>query len=104
MTMGDPQLCERCNRYPIPSPMGRYMSCGCFPLLAEAHTQIRKYFPNSESYVKIDPDDEHRMLVAISAELEPDEAFKMLQDFDNKWWLDNLDRAQGRVSIYLELH
>lgn len=74
-------------------------------LLEDAYGQIITHFPYSQSYLEVDEDSEgnNSLLVTIIDNLEPDEAFEILQNFDNNWWLHNLDRAQGHLNIYLEL-
>lgn len=75
-------------------------------LITDAYNIIAVYFPNSDTRLGVDPDPdngEQSLLLTITADLEPKEAFETLQEFDSKWWLDNMRRADGRLSIFLEL-
>jgi hypothetical protein len=51
-----------------------------------------------------DPDsmDDQQLVLFVVLQLTPAEAFAKLQRFDNEWWLDAMDEAQGHLCISLE--
>lgn len=76
------------------------------PLLIEARFKIRNHFPNSRVFLEVDANPEDindRQLVAfIATNLSPHEALRELKQFDEDWWLDALDRANGKLCINVE--
>jgi len=76
------------------------------PLLREAYTHIRKYFPSSKLFLEAvaDPEviDEVQLVVFIAANHDPDEASEALNRLDEDWWLDAMERAQDKLCITLE--
>lgn len=75
-------------------------------LLLEAHKKIGDYFPNSQVFLEVvtDPEtiNDHQLVTFIATNLVPDKAVDSLNRFDDDWWLDALDRAQGKLCINLE--
>jgi hypothetical protein len=75
-------------------------------LLFEIHGKLREYlsFPQIFLYVFRDPDSDNdrQLVVSILPDIDPLMADMQLQRFDEEWWLDNLDRAGGKVCITLE--
>lgn len=76
------------------------------PLLIEANKEIKKHFPESQTYLELvsDPEavDEWQLFLYISTKLAPREARPILKRLDNEWWLAALERAQGKLCISLE--
>jgi|GEM_PF-608970 hypothetical protein len=76
------------------------------PLLQEAYANIRKYFPYSELFLEVitDPEaiDEKQLVVFIAVEQNPDEASQALDQLDENWWLDAMERVQDKLCITLE--
>jgi hypothetical protein len=76
------------------------------PLLREAYSHIRKYFPSSTLFLEVvaDPEarDEEQLVVFVAVNQDPDEASKALDQFDKDWWLDALERARDKLTITLE--
>jgi hypothetical protein len=76
-------------------------------LLIEAYSPIQHYFPDSNLFLEMfaDPEstDDHQLLVAlIATHLSPEEALIKLDQLDEDWWLDVMDRAQGKLCINVE--
>jgi hypothetical protein len=75
-------------------------------LLLEAHYEIEKYFSHSQICLEVvtDPEamDDYQLAVFIVTKLGPDEAVDRLEQFDEGWWLDVLDQAQGMLCIDVE--
>lgn len=76
-------------------------------VLKEAYTEIRSRF-NSESVILEsidwleDQPEEGKLIIAIQTKLSVDEARAALKDFDTNWWLPNIRKAEGYLSILLE--
>ena len=75
-------------------------------LLPEIRGKLRDYFADSPVSLTVarDPDetDGEQLVVAVTTDLPPGDAINRLSEFDRDWWLDNLDRSQGRVCIDVE--
>ena len=76
------------------------------PLLLEAYYEIEKYFPHSQVFLEVvtDPEaiDDYQLIAFIATNFGPDEAVDRLEQFDEDWWLDALNRAQGKLCIDVE--
>lgn len=77
------------------------------PLLKEFPTQIKRYFgENIKLALKIstEPDfsNSDELWILILTELSAKEAFPLLENLDENWWLDNLERANCKLNIRLE--
>lgn len=77
-----------------------------FPLLIDARPNIDTAFPGATVYLEIqkDPESSHNelLLAAIVVGLSPQEAFDQLEQFDESWWLENVDRSKGKLCINVE--
>ncbi len=75
-------------------------------LLVEAYPYIETYFPLSLIFLTVVADPEEfgieQLVAYITTDLGPDEATDLLSDFDKKWWLNSLKRAQGKLCITVE--
>jgi len=76
------------------------------PLLVEAQSHIRKYFPTADLVLEyvVDPEvaDEKQVAIYIATEQDVDEAHDALERFDRDWWLDASDQADDDLYITLE--
>jgi hypothetical protein len=76
------------------------------PLLREAYTHIRKYFPSSKLFLEVvsDPEaiNEQQLVVFIAANQDLDGASEALNQLDKDWWLDTLESTQDKLCITLE--
>lgn len=76
------------------------------PLLLEIHGKIGAYFPYSQVVLEVVTDPEavgdSQLVVFIATDFDPDKADERFERFDEDWWLDALDRAQGMLCINLE--
>jgi hypothetical protein len=77
------------------------------PLLLEAHSQIKVYFPDAPLFLEmfIDPDAVgiQSLEIAIGTQMDVDTAFAKLTELDYSWALKRLDDAQGKLGIHLEM-
>ncbi len=75
-------------------------------LLIEAYYNIVKYISHSLVSLEVVHDPEEfgtsQLIAFIATDLGPDEATDALSHFDKKWWLNSLERAQGKLCITLE--
>ncbi len=77
------------------------------PLLLEAYPQIEERFgPNPEVVLEVitDPEaaDDQELFAFIRTDLAPEEALEKLHQLDENWWLDEADRANGKLCIHVE--
>ncbi len=76
------------------------------PLLSEAHPHIQNHFPAAEVFLQHveDPeiDDYEQLVVSIGTDLTAAEAVRRLQQWARDWWLDAMDRGQGKLCFTLE--
>lgn len=75
-------------------------------LLLEALTPLQTYLPGASLFLEVvnDPDalkgDE--LIVTARRDWTVEEALDALNEFDDAWWLDNIQRAAGKVIITVE--
>lgn len=76
------------------------------PLLVAAYDVTIRYFTPLSLALELiaDPDstDDEQLVLFVALQLTPPEAFAKLERFDNEWWLDAMDEAQGHLCISLE--
>jgi uncharacterized protein (UPF0332 family) len=76
------------------------------PLLQEAYTHIKEYFPHSDVVLEVDTDPEimgvKDLVAFIVVEQAVEEACDTLDRLDQEWWLDASDRGQDLFHIALE--
>jgi hypothetical protein len=76
------------------------------PLPRESYDRINEHFPMARPVLEVvtDPEgaDDFQLTVFIRTRLAPEEAMANLERFDDTWWLDAMDRAQGNLCITLE--
>jgi GTPase SAR1 family protein len=88
--------------------ISRFLEANPFlmPLLEEAYAHIRKYFPSSQLILEVvaDPEalDEEQLVIFIVVKHDPDEASEVLNQLDEDWWLDAMERTQDKLCITLE--
>lgn len=75
-------------------------------LLLEAYDNIGNYFPYTQVFLEVvsDPEatNDYQLVSSIATNLDPGEVIDRLEQFDEDWWLDALDRAQGKLCINVE--
>ncbi len=76
-------------------------------LIEEISSKISQYFGvNQKPALKISYEPEFpsssELLVEIRTELSAKEAMPLLEKFDEEWWLENLDKANYKLSITLK--
>lgn len=75
-------------------------------LLLEAYDNIGNYFPYTQVFLEVvtDPEaiNDYQLVSSIATNLGPDEVIDRLERFDEDWWLDALDQAQGKLCINVE--
>lgn len=75
-------------------------------LLGEAHERIREYFPDAELVLDydggLDTGDE-TLVVYIKTSKEPEEALKILEKFDEEWWISRSSEYSNLcIHLWLE--
>lgn len=75
-------------------------------LLVEVREKLPHFFPEAtfavELYVEPEIQSSEQVVVLICTGLDPETAFDVLRSFDDSWWLDNMERGQGRICVSLE--
>jgi hypothetical protein len=75
-------------------------------LLFDAAMQLHAYFPNAHLRLEVDdePDDfqNRQLVVAVRVSSGIEASLATLKDFDKEWWLSNLARAEGLLTIDVE--
>jgi hypothetical protein len=76
-----------------------------FVLLKEASKEIRKYFPSEDLKLELVSDPEivqdRQLFVYIFTSLSVTDALNKFDEFDEQWWLDRIDRANGLLNFNL---
>src|SRR5579859_7803164 len=76
------------------------------PLLQEAYTQTKEYFPDSDLALEVinssEAIGEEQLFVFIVVKGNAEEASQEIDHLDQEWWLDNMKRAQDKLCIALE--
>ncbi|MBI4641910.1 MAG: hypothetical protein HY731_14570 [Candidatus Tectomicrobia bacterium] len=92
-----------------PEEVFRFLQTHTFllPLLMEAYGKIVEYFgPSPDMVLEViaDPETENdrELFAFIRTSLPPDEALGKLDRLDKEWWLDEADRAEGKLCIHVE--
>jgi hypothetical protein len=74
-------------------------------LLNEADRELRKYFSSEDLKLELvaDPEiaEDQQLFVYIFTSLLVTDALKKFGEFDEKWWLDKIDRANGLLNFNL---
>ena len=78
------------------------------PLLYEACGRLREIF-GDEPLLDLErfddpesPESAPTLFLVVRTQRAPHEADKMLDRFDETWWLDNLDRARGKLEFTIK--
>lgn len=75
-------------------------------VLRETQIEIRHFFPQAQIFLEVvsDPEDSAivQLGILIRSDLNPEAVYQQLQEFEENWWLDNLDRAKGAILVNLE--
>jgi hypothetical protein len=75
------------------------------PLLDKAAVACEHYFPGAQLFLEVDIDSvEHieELLILVAVNLDSENAYNALDNFDREWWIPHLDIAQGKLNIILE--
>jgi hypothetical protein len=74
-------------------------------LLDDAYLEIRRIFPNDPLYLEYFRDPENykgnQLFIIVTTDLRGIDALNKLDELDDKWWMDNLDKAKRKLSITL---
>jgi len=71
-------------------------------LISEAKDKLRAYFvddPRLSFTTAKDTEDDSRMYLEANTSLGVIEARQCLSNFDREWWLENMRRARGSLSV-----
>lgn len=76
-------------------------------LVLEAHERIRDYFGSSTELVLeviTDPEatEDYELVIFVRTSLSPDDAFSMLEQLDEEWWLDASSDMSEKLCIHME--
>ena len=76
-------------------------------LVLEAHERIRDYFGSSTELVLeviTDPEatEDYELVIFVRTNLSPDDAFRMLEQLDEEWWLDASSDMSEKLCIHVE--
>jgi hypothetical protein len=75
-------------------------------ILIEASGEINRYFPDSQPILKhfSDPETtgEQHLIISIPTIYSPKETLTRLDQLEDEWWVENVYRAEGKVSINVE--
>lgn len=76
-------------------------------LVLEAHERIRDYFGSSTELVLeviTDPEatEDYELVIFVRTSLSPDDAFRMLEQLDEEWWLDASEDTNEKLCIHVE--
>ena len=99
---------ERLYSLREPGDVRRFLSGHPFlvPLLIEARDRIKIYFIPQQLVLEViaepESSDDLQLVLFVVVDTESAEAFANLQRFDNDWWIDAMDEAQGKLCISLE--
>jgi hypothetical protein len=76
-------------------------------LLFKAYSRIMEFFLGSRLILEVisnpEEDNDSQLVLYISTNLKPEIALKKLDEFDEQWWLNNLQCARGKLCIDIEL-
>lgn len=77
------------------------------PLLREVPEKIYDYFGQGQKLAlkvsfDFDSPQSSELWILVLTELSAKEAFPILEQFDEEWWLENLDRTDCKLNISLE--
>jgi hypothetical protein len=74
-------------------------------LLNDAYKEVRKYFASEDLKLDLVSDPEiagdKQLFAYIFTALPVIDALKKLDEFDEQWWLDRVDRANGLLNFNL---
>jgi len=75
-------------------------------VILNARNEILHYFPEDKLKINIFQDPEEKqgnmeLVIHIVTSLAPEIALKLLDDFDNNWWLDNSRGIEDELCIHL---
>jgi hypothetical protein len=96
---------ERLYSFRQPIQVRRFLSEHAFviPLLDAAYDITTRYFAPLSLALEViaDPDrtDHQQLVLFVAVQSTPADAFAKLQRFDDEWWLDAMDEAQGQLCI-----
>jgi hypothetical protein len=92
---------------PQPSSVGSFLQehKELVSLLTEACKELRKYFSTEDFKLQVvsDPEiaGEKQLFVYVFTSLSVTDALKKIDEFDEQWWLDRIDRANGLLNFNL---
>ena len=72
------------------------------PLLYETYPYIRRYFPDAQLLLEVIADTEVVGWVTLFLNIissQPEKALDKLHEFEDDYWLDQLDRSQNKLSF-----
>jgi len=75
-------------------------------LLGDIFRNAGKYISISEAFLYIITDPESggfaQLVVSILSDMDPLQTNECMEQFEDEWWLDNIERAYGKLIVTLE--
>ena len=71
-------------------------------VLVQAQNRLALAFKDGRFVLEGDADGE-QLYIVVETSLEVDRARDVLSEFDQSWWLENMDDANGNLSVVLDL-
>lgn len=102
------QVLESLYMFGVQSEVQRYLESAPFlvPLLLDTYFVIRRYFPYSPMFLELVTDPEvigdTELVIAIAPRCSPDEAVNRYLQLIETWWVDAMERVDGKLSIFLK--
>lgn len=98
------------NKYTLKTAADVYDFVGSnphlLPLLMEAYSRIRNYFPSEILLLEVVTDPEEigykQLVVYICTDLSPQDAIDKLDQLDDNWWLNVSDASDSKLLIQVE--
>jgi hypothetical protein len=69
------------------------------PLVSEAYNKLQAHFPHSTIFAEVV---HGGLVISVGTTLDPENAIRKLDKFDEDWWLDACDRSQAKLCITVE--
>jgi hypothetical protein len=75
--------------------------------VTDTHAALREFFPYQRLALEVvyDPEVENdlgQLVMYVNSDHDPAGTFSKMQDFDLKWWYENMDRANGMFFVNVD--
>lgn len=69
------------------------------PLISEAYYKLQMFFPPSTIFMEVL---QNEMVISVGTSLSANEAKNKLDEFDDRWWLNECIRSNAKLCITVE--